>query len=252
MYNTLKSPLDQRDYIFENRKPRDIPISLPVSIDLTSRLNKCRDQKSRGTCAAFAGSCCLEFQENKNVGSNDYFSPEFIYDNRQGAPNGSGMFGRDVMEILLRKGCVPDFMFPYKSQDTSNPVPQNIMQKALPFVINSYAQVTTIEGLKQALMSNGVAMVCFPVYKARPNFWHAEVGEQATGGHAVCVVGYDDNKKTFTIRNSWGTTWNGNGYVEWPYSDFGSQWELWTIVSHNLTPVPNSPPVCCGSYCEIL
>jgi len=34
------------------------------------------------------------------------------------------------------------------------------------------------------------------------------------GGHAIVVVGYDDNRGAFKIINSWGTNWGneGNGY----------------------------------------
>jgi C1A family cysteine protease len=38
---------------------------------------------------------------------------------------------------------------------------------------------------------------------------------QRVGGHVVCIVGYDDtnsNDKYWICKNSWGTTWNGNGY----------------------------------------
>jgi len=42
------------------------------------------------------------------------------------------------------------------------------------------------------------------------------------GGHAMCVVGYDDNKYggAFEIQNSWGTDWGNEGYIWITYSDF--------------------------------
>ena len=38
------------------------------------------------------------------------------------------------------------------------------------------------------------------------------------GGHAVAIVGYDDNAQTFTFINQWGAGWNGNGYGRMAYS----------------------------------
>ena len=40
------------------------------------------------------------------------------------------------------------------------------------------------------------------------------------GGHAMCVIGYDDRKDggAFEIMNSWGTDWGQNGYFMMPYS----------------------------------
>jgi hypothetical protein len=42
------------------------------------------------------------------------------------------------------------------------------------------------------------------------------------GGHAMCIVGYDDNKDngSFEIQNSWGTIWGNSGFIWVRYSDF--------------------------------
>jgi len=42
------------------------------------------------------------------------------------------------------------------------------------------------------------------------------------GGHAMCVVGYDDTKDggAFEILNSWGTNWGNKGYIWIPYKVF--------------------------------
>ncbi|MDR0323716.1 MAG: C1 family peptidase, partial [Treponema sp.] len=41
-------------------------------------------------------------------------------------------------------------------------------------------------------------------------------------GHAMCVVGYDDNKYggAFEILNSWGRKWGNGGYIWIPYKTF--------------------------------
>jgi len=42
------------------------------------------------------------------------------------------------------------------------------------------------------------------------------------GGHAMCVVGYNDDIHggAFEIQNSWGTSWGNNGYIWITYNDF--------------------------------
>ena len=48
------------------------------------------------------------------------------------------------------------------------------------------------------------------------------------GGHAMTVVGY--NEEGFIIRNTWGINWGDKGYCIYPYSDWGSHWEIWTTI----------------------
>jgi hypothetical protein len=44
------------------------------------------------------------------------------------------------------------------------------------------------------------------------------------GGHAMCVVGYDDTKYggAFEVQNSWGTDWGDKGYIWILYNDFAA------------------------------
>ena len=44
---------------------------------------------------------------------------------------------------------------------------------------------------------------------------------QFMGGHAVCTVGFDDNKQCFIVKNSWGPKWGLNGYFYMPYNYVG-------------------------------
>ena len=42
-------------------------------------------------------------------------------------------------------------------------------------------------------------------------------GEQSRGGHAMLCVGYDNNSRRLTLRNSWGDGWGDHGYCYIPY-----------------------------------
>ena len=96
------------------------------------------------------------------------------------------------------------------------------------FKIKEYAQINSIDGLKEALFKNGPCIMAFPVYDNRPEFWRIKSNPVGNGGHAVAVVGY--NNKGFIIRNSWGFSWNGDGTVIYPYKEWGAHWEVWTAV----------------------
>jgi C1A family cysteine protease len=42
-------------------------------------------------------------------------------------------------------------------------------------------------------------------------------GESVAGGHCVVAVGYDETKRVFIVRNSWGSDWGLNGYCLMPF-----------------------------------
>ena len=44
--------------------------------------------------------------------------------------------------------------------------------------------------------------------------------EKDNGGHALCVIGYDNVNKEFEILNSWGTDWGNNGFFKISYNDY--------------------------------
>jgi hypothetical protein len=53
------------------------------------------------------------------------------------------------------------------------------------------------------------------------NVWQPrENPENYYGGHAMCVVGYDDDGGAFEILNSWGRKWGNGGFMWVPYRVF--------------------------------
>ncbi len=60
-------------------------------------------------------------------------------------------------------------------------------------------------------------------------------------GHAIVVVGYDRSRHVFRIKNSWSSTWNGNGYAEASYELITkSTWE--TLYVDAMTPTSYKAP----------
>ena len=69
--------------------------------------------------------------------------------------------------------------------------------------------------------------------------WKPRTGDKRQGGHAMTVVGY--NEEGFIIRNSWGPYWGNDGYCTYTYADWGSHWEIWTTIDDKSYIKPPSP-----------
>jgi hypothetical protein len=97
------------------------------------------------------------------------------------------------------------------------------------YKIDKYAKVGSELALKQAIIINGPCVGGLPVYNsAIDEFWDKEKGDELLGGHAVSIVGY--NNDGFIIRNSWGNTYGIDGYYVIPYEDFNKFIEIWTVL----------------------
>lgn len=229
-FSTKRSPIDIRDYKAEAIYPKPKSL-LPESYDLRTVLRPIRDQGNQGTCVAQTGACIKEYQEFIQSNLNYYFSPQFIYNNRED-PTTEGMYCRDMMKILNKYGCCLERTFPYGSTALNKSIIKEAFQEANNYRSKEYAQVNTVDTLKSAIIQNGVCCIAVPVFNYSVRMWAPENKSQVElGGHCMSVVGY--NKTGFIIRNSWGELWGDNGYCIFPYSDFGMQWEIWTCVDDN-------------------
>lgn len=94
--------------------------------------------------------------------------------------------------------------------------------------------------MKQTLATGYPFVFGFSVYESFESHTVAKTGivpmpnktEHLLGGHAVMAVGYDDNKQTFIVRNSWGTTWGNQGYCYMPYDYLSNPTlasDFWTV-----------------------
>lgn len=177
----LISPECDTDMIYENKafgspNPTCEISNMPEEYDLRSRSPQtARDQRDRGTCAAFVGSTIIEYKENGSLGV--HMSPEFIYHHRITKPN-HGMYGRDVFNILKTVGSVPEHMYEYLPHDNSPEPAAKLYDIAHMYKINDFARVETVVGLKLAILNNEAAYLLLPAYNKEITFW-IPVSEEA-------------------------------------------------------------------------
>lgn len=199
------------------------------------------NQGGQGSCTAWAAGYYYNtytqaLDENLTVsdGNNAHIcSPAFLYPLvNQGVDEGSSV--GVVMARQTRVGCASWELMPYTSSMDMAWPPEEAWVEALKrrtdglTVIGAYGCTDQqLETIKQHLANGNVAATKTHVY----NNWYQSypagtgidnevlyaVSDGDAGGHALCIVGYDDNKTyfdgtqtqqgAFLIANSWGTGW---------------------------------------------
>lgn len=218
---------DFRDRVIEMPRTR----SLPSRVDLRPKEHfEVYDQGHLGSCTANAIGAAFHFDQIKQ-GLSD-FTPcrLFIYYNERALEGNietdSGAYIRDGMKTMKDIGCCAETLWPYDEGKFTTRPADSCYEQASHNRCLEYARVPqTVDGMK-AVVAEGFPFVFgFLVLTSFMTQEVAKTGEmkmpqaddQVMGGHAVCCVGYDDDRACFIVRNSWGEGWGDGGYFYMPY-----------------------------------
>jgi len=235
--------------------------SLPSSASLKNYAPTPQSQGSYGTCVGWSSAFCaltiIEAKKNswsdKTVIDANTFSPGFLYSQIKMSSDVSCTYGTsisDALETIKTKG-VPKFT----DMDNSCPssIPLDLFDKARNHTIKDYAKLfddydmesIKIQTVKKSLSESKpvvIGMKCPTSFNTAKGYWVPTEDPSANhGGHALCVIGYDDNKYggAFEIQNSWGTWWGNDGYIWIKYADF----EKWVKYAYELIDIPKKQNV---------
>jgi C1A family cysteine protease len=205
---------------------------LPTSIDLSTSMPPIGDQGIQGSCVAWATGYAaksiaqqLSSGWNQNLSQNE-FSPSWLYNQVKLSPDcGSGTYPSLALDKLKNAGCDNISLFPYDQYSCSKLPDQTSLNRAAPFKIaNWFTLNTDYTSIKSILASSKPVIIAIEVYpdydnmNSTTNTSYDDFSGVSRGGHANCIVGYDDSKKAFKVANSWGTGWGVGGYYWLPYS----------------------------------
>jgi len=251
-------------------KKLTVPLSaapLSTSVDLSSQLPPVGNQGNQGSCVAWSTSYYYkswsEKQEHTGWDLNNayyQYSPSFMYNQINGGYDNGATF-QNAFALLQNTGDVDIAEMPYSSSNWTNKPTAAQLEAAKPYRIPSnwsyfwlhsgwgpYSSSNDITGVKTWLDSGKMLVMAFPVYTDFPNYgsnptnpYYVYNGTSGlAGGHGVCICGYDDNANPsgadadhrggFKMVNSWGPSWNTNGFVYLSY-DFVKRYvrEAWSM-----------------------
>jgi len=231
-YNIVKDTPDLRDKIFVPSVIKNVS-QLPSSVDLRPLMSPIVNQGELGSCTANAiVSGLREYIELRtNLATFVRLSRLFLYYEERviekTVNSDSGAQIRDGMSVLQKIGVCPELLDPYIINIFTNKPTAIDLQTAGKYKISNYYRVNTLNDLKLALAEGLPVVLGIMVYESFESDSVAKTGlvpmpnisqEQLLGGHAVCAVGYNDNKGYVVVRNSWGVEWGDKGYFYLPYS----------------------------------
>jgi C1A family cysteine protease len=241
-YGWLPDLPDQRDVLYT--AIRAVPKKLPKKTDLRPQCSPVEDQGNLGSCTGNALVGALEYLEIKDNKKFADLSRLFVYYNERviehTVKTDAGAMIRDGIKSLKKYGVCTEKKWPYVVSKFATKATKACYKEALDHQITAYQRIATLDQMRACLAEGFPFVFGFSVYDSFESQSVAKTGvvkmpkpgERLLGGHAVLAVGYDDEAKRFTVRNSWGTGWGQKGYFTMPYdylSDRNLADDFWTI-----------------------
>ncbi len=191
------------------------------------------NQGNCGSCVAFASIATLEAQISINSGLpwvRPSFSPQQLFA-CGGMGCEGGWTGSGAARFLKGTGVVDAACAPYTMGSTG--VDVQCSQASCSDAASRTFKITgsttpssgifssNVDKVKKALES-GPLLTTLTVYEDFLTYSggiYKTVGGSALGGHAVSLIGYDDTKRAWLVRNSWGPDWGDKGFIWFSYDD---------------------------------
>lgn len=220
---------------FEFESPESFVRSSRESLDWRNKnganyVTPVLNQANCGSCVAFAAVATIETQMNVSSGIpglNTRLSPQALFACGGGLCDW-GWRLEEASRYLVSKGVPDEACAPYVSgatgQDTSCKAicPDAAARSVRPQSYNKPTNwMKNVEAVKKAL-ANGPLMTSMTVYADFMVYGggvYKHVKGDALGGHAVSIIGFDDAKHAWIVRNSWGEDWGDKGFFMIDYDD---------------------------------
>lgn len=233
-------------------------VQLPPSVNLANNWGEIYDQGQLGSCASNSAAGVIRYCVSKNDQLN--FSPSRLYIYYNGRTiegyditQDGGLTISDAFQSVNQYKVCPESDWPYDISQFAVKPPQSCYDEAMKMNsdFNHYSLNQDLVSLKTCLYDGYPISYGMTLFQSFESDAVASTGqvpmpdpsvEQEIGGHALSIVGYDDNTQMFTVANSWSSQWGANGFCYIPYSYILNQElasDFWTVRTYNINKQVN-------------
>ena len=222
-------------------------VSYPSIVDLRNKLPVVYDQGNLGSCTANALCYCFDFIDDTTF----YPSRLYVYYNTRMLDK---TINEDVgstltqgINALQRYGICSEKTWPYIiNRFRLKPSSSAYIDGSKHKVLRANRVLQTMSSMKGCLNQKLPFVTGIMVYSSFESDVVTKTGyvpmpnpqkEQFLGGHAITCIGYNDVKKVWIMKNSWGVNWGDRGYFYLPYDYLLSttlSGDLWQITQINV------------------
>jgi len=193
----------------------DYTMALPTSY--TGYYTSVKNQGNCGSCWAFAIVGVLEGELKKSTGTTYNYSEEYLLDCNHYGYSCSGGYFSAHNDHKSPYGARNESCYPYVgSKGTCYSSSCSIVRQISSwYYISGSSSIPTTTNIKNYIYSKGI--VAAAVYA--DSYFQAYSGgtftRNASGSpnHAICLVGWDDSRGAWRLKNSWGTGWGESGMM---------------------------------------
>ena len=237
-FKIRKSSLSDEDLIYRSDNSK----SLRPIVDLREWDTIIENQGSLGSCTGTALTSAYELMVRQSYPEQYVeLSDLFIYYNARVEEGeiykDDGIYIKDGLKVLQKYGVCAETFWPYVIEKWDDKPSDAAYEDAKKRIISKYQKLISTYYITEVLNDNKpivfgmeifdsfmdlndrISTVPFPSRK-----------EKSLGGHAMCMVGYDLEKRLFLAKNSFGSDWGMEGYCWVPFDYLRQEgYDFWTF-----------------------
>lgn len=209
---------------------------LPARVDLTDLMPPVGFQGEQGSCLGWALAYSIRSYQERRANNWQYdsplaggrgekvFSPAFVYNQINGGRD-QGSDPLTALRLIVQRGVASWKTMPYNLNDYRTQPGADAIAEALRYRSRGFRRVSTqdLQAIKTELAAGHPVMLGILLHENfyqidRNNPVYDQLRGRFLGGHAVVIIGYDDQRQTsagagaLKIQNSYGRNWGENGY----------------------------------------